>query len=223
MWIQKVSLTNFRSYASGSIKLSKGINLIVGQNNSGKSTLLKSVAWLQLGFPISAQDIRKLEQRGKVELILQGTKNYFNPTPGATITISINISNQNMLVESRGRQMPLSHSFLPSYDSNAFSSEYPYPIPNQEPSNFIYPYLSKRKVMNFEESINLQATNSVSGNFTFLSAKVDRLCDSEIPEHTEFTEYCNEIIGFRMSAASSGNGKKVAKTIDVHRGSDTGI
>jgi AAA15 family ATPase/GTPase len=71
MWIRKIDLTNFRSYASESIELSKGINLIVGQNNSGKSTLLKSVAWLQAGSPISAEDIRKLEQSGSVELVLE--------------------------------------------------------------------------------------------------------------------------------------------------------
>jgi AAA15 family ATPase/GTPase len=60
MWITRIDLTNFRSYTNESIELAKGINLIVGQNNSGKSTLLKSVAWLQVGSPISAQDIRKL-------------------------------------------------------------------------------------------------------------------------------------------------------------------
>jgi hypothetical protein len=62
----------------------------------------------------------------------------------------------------------------------------------------------------------LQATNLVSGNLLNLSAKVDRLCDSTIPEHKEFIESCHEIIGFQMSAAPSANGKKVAQNIDAH-------
>jgi AAA15 family ATPase/GTPase len=218
MWIKKVDLTNFRSYANGSIELSKGINLIVGQNNSGKSTLLKSFAWLQDGSPISAQDIRKKEQNGSIELELEASKGYFNQVPESVTKIIISLSNQKLTFSgSSGIRLDNSmNGYQSTYDFNAFSNVYPYRIPNQEPFNFIYPYLSKRKVIDFSETINLQATNLVSGNFTHLSAKVDRLCNAEIPEHREFIESCREIIGFPMSAAASTNGKKAAQSIDAH-------
>lgn len=218
MWIKAINLTNFRSYASESIYLSKGINLIVGQNNSGKSTLLKSVAWLQAGSPISAEDIRKLEQSGSVELVLEDSKKYFNQNIELNTRIAVNLSHKGLtFTGSNGIYLHTNLGSIQSnYDANAFSNDYNYQIPNQEPSNFIYPYLSKRKVTYFDETINLQTTNMVSGNFTYLPAKVDRLRDSTIPEHEEFIESCHEIIGFQMSAAASGNGKKVAQNIDAH-------
>jgi AAA ATPase domain len=188
MWIKAINLTNFRSYASESIYLSKGINLIVGQNNSGKSTLLKSVAWLQAGSPISAQDIRKLARNGSVALILENSTRYFSQVPDFTTQIIISLSSQNITVDgSTGIYKEVNwNSVNSNYDANAFSNSYNSQIPNQEPHNYIYPYLSKRKVTHFDETINLQTTNMVSGNFTYLPAKVDRLRDSTIPEHEEF-------------------------------------
>jgi AAA15 family ATPase/GTPase len=40
MWISELQVRNIKSFAdSGIIQLSKGINVIVGKNNAGKSTL----------------------------------------------------------------------------------------------------------------------------------------------------------------------------------------
>jgi AAA15 family ATPase/GTPase len=218
MWINRIDLTNFRSYTSESIELAKGINLIVGQNNSGKSTLLKSVAWLQVGSPVSAQDIRKLKQSGSVRLILEDSRKYFSQVTDFATDITLTLSNQSIATSGTGvslRSINLD-SIHPNYDDNAFSPTHTCRIPNQEPRNYIYPYLSKRKVTHFDEGINLQATNLVSGNFVYLAAKVDRLCDSTIPEHNEFIEACKDIIGFQLSAVASPNGKKAAQTIDAH-------
>lgn len=44
MWLKKLRVTGFQSFRdSGDIEFSKGINLIVGQNNSGKSSLLRGM------------------------------------------------------------------------------------------------------------------------------------------------------------------------------------
>jgi predicted ATPase len=219
MWISQIDLSNFRSYVSANIELSKGINLIVGQNNSGKTTLLKSVAWLQVGATISFQDIRKMEQNSSVRLDLVNGKRYFG-IADPFIAIRANLSNQGLTFDtptSGSIRLERPDEILPSYDGDSFSNRYSSRIPNQEPNNFIYPYLSKRKVTDFNEAINLQATNSVSGNFSCLAAKVDRLCNSTIPEHKEFVESCNEIIGFQLSATASSNGKKAAQTINAHQ------
>ena len=223
MWISKIELNNFRSYVNGSIELSKGINLIVGQNNSGKSTLLKSVAWLQNGSPISGQDIRKLEQSGSVGIVLEDSKSYFSQVSESPMRIIINLSNQRVTLSgSDGLLSSKSNLIIDGigngYDYNAFSINYQYRIPNLEPNNFIYPYLSKRKVIAFSEAINSQATDSVTGNFAHLTAKVDRLRDEENPEYNDFVESCKEIIGFPISAVASQNGKKAAQIINtLHR------
>jgi DNA repair exonuclease SbcCD ATPase subunit len=42
MWVSKLELTNIRSFEKADIVLSKGINILVGPNNAGKSTLLNA-------------------------------------------------------------------------------------------------------------------------------------------------------------------------------------
>jgi hypothetical protein len=48
MWISELQVLNIKSFAdSGFLQLSRGINVIVGKNNAGKSTLLQSVLCMQ--------------------------------------------------------------------------------------------------------------------------------------------------------------------------------
>ena len=48
LWISKLQVINVKSFAdSGLLQLSKGINVIVGKNNAGKSTLLQCVLTVQ--------------------------------------------------------------------------------------------------------------------------------------------------------------------------------
>src|SRR5712692_3240177 len=48
LWISELQVINVKSFAdSGLLQLSKGINVIVGKNNAGKSTLLQSALFMQ--------------------------------------------------------------------------------------------------------------------------------------------------------------------------------
>src|SRR6266852_5627483 len=48
LWISELQVINVKSLAdTGLLQLSKGINVIVGKNNAGKSTLLQSVLCMQ--------------------------------------------------------------------------------------------------------------------------------------------------------------------------------
>jgi len=50
MWISKIVLNDVRSFeAQNTIILSKGINLFVGPNNSGKSTIAYAALSMQQG------------------------------------------------------------------------------------------------------------------------------------------------------------------------------
>jgi len=77
MRISAVKLNNFRCFANASIELSKGINLIIGANNSGKSTLLKSLAWLQKGAFVSIDDLRTFENSGSIQIRLSDALHFF--------------------------------------------------------------------------------------------------------------------------------------------------
>ena len=87
-------------------------------------------------------------------------------------------------------------------------------FPVTEPGNLIYPFLSKRKVVNYNENMNLQSSTSVRGNFEDLYAKIDRLCNEDFqPAAGEYKRACRDILGYRISTVNSVNGKKAALVI----------
>src|SRR5208282_6863616 len=57
MWVKSLHLKNIKSFAdSDEIEFSSGINLLVGPNNAGKSTIIRAISVLQpfQGEPIDA-------------------------------------------------------------------------------------------------------------------------------------------------------------------------
>lgn len=83
-------------------------------------------------------------------------------------------------------------------------------ISPQEPHNFIYTYLSKRKVFGFERQVDLARTLAVQTDLRNLVAKVSRLSNSDYERAEEYAELCRAVLGFRISvhAASDGNGQQ---------------
>jgi DNA replication and repair protein RecF len=57
MYLQRISLTNFKSYDFGDFKFSHRVNCIVGENGSGKTNLLDAIYFLALTkSSVSTQD-----------------------------------------------------------------------------------------------------------------------------------------------------------------------
>ncbi len=52
MVIEKIHLKNFRNFVNLEIDLSRGINLFIGDNGSGKTNLLEAIHYLSFGKPI---------------------------------------------------------------------------------------------------------------------------------------------------------------------------
>lgn len=71
MWISSISLTNVKSFEqTNELQFSKGINVLVGPNNSGKTTIVKSL--LQLQYP-DQNFINSIQRIGadKYEIIIR--------------------------------------------------------------------------------------------------------------------------------------------------------
>ncbi|MFN6526947.1 ATP-dependent nuclease [Nostoc sp. ChiSLP03a] len=202
MKIHKVKLSNLRGYENAEIELSPSINLIVGENNSGKTTILRTLLLLQDRGSISIHDTRTKEDIGGVMLTFKGdVYKYFDPV------IANSIDNNTYL------EITISNEGL-SFNGNNFQQNC---ILNVEPRNFIYPFLSKRKVTEFNESINLHYSNSVIGNFSNLYAKVDRITTDGLPAKNEYVKACRDIFGFQISSLPSNVGKKSVYIVDNFR------
>jgi AAA15 family ATPase/GTPase len=196
MKISAIIIQNIRGFQNVSkTDLSKTINVFVGPNNSGKSTILNCIFMLQRNV-LTNHDITIGQSEGKIELFFQGS--HLNYIPDGR--------NLNRLVYQFQRQSGMS-SFFGEKDGQLRGGLNQ--IPEQEPYNLIYPYLSKRKTVNYTSVINENNANSVTGNFANLYSKIDRLITPQfILGNRQYIEACNNVLGFEVSTIASGDGKK---------------
>jgi len=195
MKITAIELRNIRGFKFlPKTEFSKRINVFIGANNSGKSTILNSIFSLQRQGALVGTDITIGEQEGEVKLFLEG--------------LYIGVGNL---------QPNSSYIFNPAsqqrrvFNESGTHTHNSQQIPETEPNNIIYPYLSKRKSVIFNDQINEQNTNSVSGNFTNLFSKIDRLVTPQFqPGNSQYIKACRGILGFEISTLASPNGKKGA-------------
>jgi len=216
MKLSSVRITNFKSFAdTGDVQLGQ-MNILVGPNNHGKSVFIRAVHTMQQGAIFNVGDIRLGEQQASVHLGLTGEsladiqRHYPHagtPSLGMTFNFSRQLASNNRPTYNRSIQLdPGSQSTQAGQRSNWS----PQPLPPREPDNFIYTYLSKRKVAGFERTVNLDNTRAVQGSLMFLVAKVARLANPDYVHAPEYEALCKAVLGFRISvhAAEDGNGQQ---------------
>ena len=192
MKITALKLDNVKGFQNASIvKASNTINIFIGANNAGKSTILNSIFLLQRNV-LTAQDITIGRDYGTVTLFYQGSHLRVDSNTAFDRIIFNLHSGSNY------------YGFTNGNPSNSFNI-----IQDSEPYNLIYPYLSKRKVLNFVEVMNEANANSVAGNFTNLFSKIDRLITPQFESgNKQYIEACKNILGFEVSTLAKGGGKQ---------------
>ncbi|MDB5280492.1 MAG: hypothetical protein JWR61_5447 [Ferruginibacter sp.] len=215
MHITGIKLQNIRAFEEVDIQLSKSINLFVGQNNYGKSTILNAIHFLQGNF-LNGDDVRLGEYLSTIVLSFE-TENVSVIRSTAQLINSMfnGISDDSLkkeIVIKLSREGSVS-KIIPKVNVNSGNFAFK-DFPIAEPDNLIYPFLSKRKVVNYSETMNLKSSTSVKGNFEDLYAKIDRLCNEDFkPAAGEYKRACMDILGYRISTVTSEKGKKAALVI----------
>lgn len=199
MKITAIQLKNIRGFQNiPKTDFSNSINIFIGPNNAGKSTILNSILSLQKQV-LNKSDITIGEKNGVIQLYVDGQHPYIP-----------NISSFNRIIHKLDNGQ-FTYGFLQNTnESNGFRK-----FPEIEPNNLIYPYLSKRKVTSYSDSINENNANSVSGNFSQLYSKIDRLITPQFqPGNSQYLKACNQILGFEVSSLAKGNGKQAVYFIN---------
>lgn len=209
MWVSEINIKKIRGFVDLSLKLSSGINVITGKNNSGKSTILKSIYFLQES-KISGSDIRLTESKAEVNIeisdldrTLFSIKNNLNKETKTPLKVNFRLERPNS-ISAYFRE--IGPNRIRNVIYNNFNQRFP--------DNFICPYFSNRKVNSYSQEINKKSSNLVSENFTFLYSKISKLSNPNIPSFKKFDTACREIVGFPISCMQTDGGQEAGIPIN---------
>ena len=196
MHITYLKLQDFRSFESTNPIIFDKINILVGANNSGKSTILKAIHLLQTGGTDIYADIRKGASYSIIELGIDGIFNALSWPTGlighgiaqlhfqANVGLNFNINMENGTNSSIGQ------------------------VSNNEPNNLLVPFLSKRKTISYHEDVRSQYSYSVEANMSFLAARLSRISNPQFPKYDFYKKACEEILGFVVTSIPSDGGHR---------------
>ncbi|WP_413708055.1 ATP-dependent nuclease [Ralstonia sp. Ralssp110] len=201
MRIQHLRLRNFRSIVdSGHLALGP-MNVLVGANNAGKSSVLRGLYLLQEGSGQTFADIRL------------GTNESIIDITFAENTLPYLFSNLHqpeglVRIVMRTQDRRNGNFALATSNTNGDGERGINVIPGVDPHHLIVPYLSKRKTATFSEDVRLGTTMQVSHQMVNLAAKLSRLSNRSFPGSDEYAEACEAILGFVVTATPSDNGQR---------------
>ena len=222
MYIKKLHLTNIRSFEEkNTINFSKGINVIIGKNNSGKSTILKPICHLQDLVKIDKWDIRVGKTECRVEFEFDFTEqefiNYFKYLQPKNFKINKDdvlksLKNNNLyFIVNKNETSQLSINSLLSDPHGTRHTIKLEPFTKIKPDNFIYTFLSKRKTTNILTIINKRYTDQVDINFNYLISKIDDIVSKFGTQLSKtFHSLCKDILNLEISTSQIEDNKKEA-------------
>ena len=195
MKISKIRLNDFRCFDQVEMNLGC-ITVLLGPNNSGKSSLLRAISAMQAGTPVNEKDIRAGKSAARIVLncdALDGLQPMGHSIPPV---------GQELLVVVESAQKGTQY-----YDSAGQRFQH---FSDLEPSNCIVPYYSRRKVHGYSEDVRGHYARGAF-NMNFLASKLSRITVPSFPGHREYEEGCEKILGFTLGAVPSDNGLRPGK------------
>lgn len=202
MRVKSISLSNYRSFeSSGVVELGK-INVLIGLNNSGKSSVIRGLSQLQHGLADIFADVRVGSSTASIDIELEGAPSYsgWDGLPKEKpleFRVAINT------VDRRNGSV----SYSVHCDGQLYMSG-DCRFPALEPDNFIVPYFSKRKVAGYHEDVRENHVLQVGPDASFLAAKLSRLANPAYPANSDYMNACREVLGFPVTAIPSGAGQR---------------
>lgn len=195
MIVSRIQINEFRSIErSPEIRLSN-LNVIVGANNAGKSSIIKALHVLQEDAA-SVADIRLGKYETSIELFLEDIPLNHPICMG----FQLDSARLRFSLTPNSRRLSIDVSNVDSRETNFF--------PNTEPNHFIIPFFSKRKTASFQEDVRAQNALSITSNFHYLAAKLSRIANPDYPTHAQYRSTCKEVLGFVLTAIPSTNGQR---------------
>ena len=216
MWLSKIKIENIKSIASLDISFSPTINVIVGENNSGKSVIIRSI-YLLADDTLRYEDLRLRNITGSIKynladcdakyfnlpLISQSQEIPFNSLlhqPDNHLEVEYHIRHNNKQIHLN----KIMHG-NPGTPTVSLIS-----LINYRPNNFIYPFFSERKNPIPQEAIQVDENKAKSLNIS----SENLIANFKIHNGTNFINYCENILGFNIYDYPAPNGTGLFYKVD---------
>lgn len=188
-----MQVRDFRAFEDSGVLQLGPINVVVGPNNAGKSSLIRALALLQEGLPADSRDVRLGRPAGEITLSVEDIASPW-PSEGSDGPVDLR------LLPNGGVTMELEIPTEARVGVNRF--------PNSEPSNFIYPFFSGRKTAAYDQTVNQGTTLAVGADLRHLPAKLARLSNPDFPSHEQYRAACEAVLGFVITAIPAPAGQQ---------------
>lgn len=197
MQLLSVQVRGFRSIEdSGRLDLGQ-TTVLVGPNNSGKSTLIQAIYAMQEGSPWISTGLRIKAQAVEVVITADAEPNPWGriePTPSE--------------IKLQGTAGSATQLYLNGQNVGL--------IPAQEPAAFIYPQLAKRKVVAYQRTVDQSRSTTIGPNWDNLVSRLARLSNPEFPRSSAYRDACQEILGFVVTTVPALNGQIAGRYVDAY-------
>lgn len=141
MFVSRISIQNYRCFRFVELDASLAFNLIVGANNSGKSTLLRTLTALQFGAYFGNEDKRVADGNGRFTI-------HVGESPPATVSGH---------AQQRSFDMQANQSLMMTLDNSPHHTTNP-PFPNSYPQNFACVFFVETKGGRLQRCLSDEAT-----------------------------------------------------------------
>lgn len=182
MYISRIDIENYRNFESVSVRFKDGINLLIGQNNSGKSNLIRALALIfdsSVKKQLSIDDIynnislEKLKQHSpKISIGVQLTQSDNENLMGDEL---VTVSNWLTSLQEPYQAMIQYEFFLPEseearYLEDVINASNVSDVWQIIKAKFIRHYINKTWVGNPENQVSIDAESLNKFDFQFLDA-----------------------------------------------------
>ncbi|MBW8619123.1 MAG: AAA family ATPase [Hyphomicrobiales bacterium] len=198
MRIKSLSLENIKSFEKVDHLEFSDINIFIGKNNSGKTTLLDAI--LCPHGRINQNHLRRNSETGGVRIELGSVDFSISGISDlGYVELILNISRR--ILQLLGR-----NSDNQNYNSVNW-------LPNNINQTRYIPFLSNRRNNNYIEQIRADQIENINYDYSNLPNLVDHLSNDQIEERLFFDEFCVTVLNFPVRSFSTANGKMPVKTI----------
>jgi AAA15 family ATPase/GTPase len=215
MKVKLLEIEDLKSFNYAKLEFSPSINLLIGENNSGKTTIIQALMNLQYES-LGKKDIRINETQLKTVIRLTdigdeyrfALKDFISSSNTKEIDIcwilKLNkdgkVLPEFFFVDSRYDYWNLNESKSKNkFDKTVKMAKGYFKFPDIETkSNFIFPFLAKRKTEYYDPIIKHDEFFKIQEGMRNIATRIQRLENPSHPKHDQFNTLCNDILGFRV-------------------------